>query len=239
METQRSGRSDRRKLASSRFLAPALIVVAAAGCNGMSWSWTPGIFSTPPTKTTFITPAQRIDELRTLADSRGGGASSDQVVAQLGEQLKSEADPLVREEVVRTLAAFPIASSVFVLEAALADVEPGVRVAACETLAKLRYAEALTALARAAKTDANVDVRLAALTALGNFQVQESIDSLAAALDDRDPAIQLAAMESLRRVTGQDFGGRADAWKMYARGETPPPPAPVSMAERLRGFSPF
>jgi hypothetical protein len=223
------------------WIAAIGLAAASAGCNGANWNLPFDLFGSTGPKTTFVTPAQKIEQLKVLAETKGEGTgkTADQVVVQLAEQLKTEADPLVREQIVRTMTAFPTAGSVFVLEAVLTDREERVRIAACEALAGLKYTEAQTALVQTLQKDADVDVRLAAADALGKFPVQQSIDALAAALDDRDPALQFKAMASLREITGQDFGNRVDAWRMYARGETPPPPAPVSIAERLRGWTQF
>jgi hypothetical protein len=41
------------------------------------------------------------------------------------------------------------------------------------------------------------------------------------ALDDPDPALQRRAVESLRQVTGRDFGNDVVAWRTYVQGGEP------------------
>jgi hypothetical protein len=59
------------------------------------------------------------------------------------------------------------------------------------------------------------------------------------ALDDRDPAMQYVGVQSMKALTGKDYGGDVAAWRELAGGGSPPLPPPPSLAERLRGWSPF
>ncbi len=81
-------------------------------------------------------------------------------------------------------------------------------------------------------------MRLAAAEALGKINSPDSIKALAVALDDRDPALQYAGVQSLKAITGRDYGPDVQAWRQVASGGNPPPYTP-SVAERLRKVSPF
>ena len=82
-------------------------------------------------------------------------------------------------------------------------------------------------------------MRLAAAEALGNIKSPDAIQALTVALDDRDPAMQYAGVQSMKSITGKDYGGNVQTWRQVAAGQTPPPiPAP-SIAERMRRVSPF
>jgi hypothetical protein len=54
---------------------------------------------------------------------------------------------------------------------------------------------------------------------------------LAAALEEGDPAMQFRAVQSLRSVSGRDFGNDANAWREFANGGNPQP-APSSLVQR-------
>ena len=58
--------------------------------------------------------------------------------------------------------------------------------------------------------------------------------ALGAALEDRDPAMQYRAVQSLQAVTGQNFGNDVERWQQYVRGEVPKSREPTSLAERFR-----
>jgi HEAT repeat protein len=75
----------------------------------------------------------------------------------------------------------------------------------------------------------DVDAKLAAVRALGSFQDPLAVQALGAALEDRDPAVQYAAMQSLHHSTGKDLGHDVRRWKDLLRD-----PA-VVVAERSHG----
>jgi hypothetical protein len=60
------------------------------------------------------------------------------------------------------------------------------------------------------------------------------VQALGIALDDADPALQHRAVQSLERVSGEDFGDSVPAWRQYVRGEPVNAPEPPSIAERFR-----
>jgi hypothetical protein len=47
-----------------------------------------------------------------------------------------------------------------------------------------------------------------------------AISSLAAALKDRDPAMQYAGVEAMKKVTGEELGNDVEAWRQYAANAT-------------------
>ena len=78
-----------------------------------------------------------------------------------------------------------------------------------------------------------------AAKALGKIKSPEAMKALAVALDDRDPAMQYVGVQSLKSITGKDYGPDVQAWRQVAAGGAlPAAPAP-SIAERVRGMSPF
>ncbi len=185
--------------------------------------------------TTFNTPAMRVDAVREFAAKSTGADSPEQrqITDQLARQIQVEPDPLVRQAVVTSIAAYKTPMAQQVLEAGLGDDNAAVRVACCRSLGKRAETASVASLANALRSDKDQEVRMAAAEALGKINSPESIKALAVALDDRDPAMQYAGVQSLKSITGKDYGPDVKAWRQVAAGENPPEHAP-SIAERLR-----
>lgn len=214
-------------------------LAASAGCQSFSW---PAMWPFPEReRTSYRGPAMRIDAVEQLAAQATGVDSPEQreIAEQLARQIQIEPDPLVRTAVVRTIAEFRVPISVQVLEAGLADDSAAVRIACCRGLGQRAEASSVSHLAQALRGDRDFDVRLAAAAALGQIKTPEAIQSLVVALDDRDPAMQYVGVQSMKSLTGKDYGGDVAAWRQVAAGGNPPPPDPPSIAERVRSVSPF
>ena len=193
--------------------------------------------------TTLQTPSQRIERLKALADGAAGASAADQerTTADLAHQIQRESDPLIREEIIRTIAAYNTPLAAAVVAAGLKDSNSHVRIACCQALGRRRDSGAVTKLGEVLGGDTDIDVRLAAARALGSFRGPEAIGALAVALEDRDPALQYRAVQSLREVSGQNYGQDVAAWREFAKGGTPTPvPAgSVSLADRVGDLWPF
>ena len=217
-----------------------MLLISLGGC-AMYERHRPTFWPFPERKlTTYHTPAMRVDAIREFS-SRSTGADSPeqrQITDQLARQIQVEPDPLVRQAVVASIAEFrtPIAQQV--LEAGLSDENAAVRQTSCRALGKRGEPASVTCLANALNTDKDIDVRMAAAEALGKFKTPEATKALAVALDDRDPALQYAGVQSLKAITGRDYGPDVQAWRQVAAGQAPPARAP-SVAERLRKVTPF
>jgi hypothetical protein len=219
-----------------------LVMLATAplpGCQSLSW---PQMWPFPERElTTYHTPSMRVDALEQFAMRSSGVDSPEQrqITDQLARQMQVEPDPLVRRAVVHAIAEFrtPIAQQV--LEAGLADGDPAVRVACCQALGRRADAASVASLANSLRTDEDIDVRLAAAEALGKTKSPEAIQALIVALDDRDPALQYAGVQSMKSITGQDYGPDVQTWRQVASGGSPPPQQAPSLADRLRSAAPF
>jgi len=209
------------------------------GCRAIPW---PNVWPFPERKqTTYQAPAMRIDAIREFATRSTGIDSPEQrqITDQLARQMQIEPDPLVRRAVVETIAEFRTPMAQQVLEAGLNDDHPSVRIACCRALGRRGESESVAPLAQALRSDAEQDVRLAAAEALGRIKSPEAVQALVVALDDRDPALQFVGVQSMKSITGKDYGPDVQAWRIAATGGTPPPPASPSLAERLRSLRPF
>jgi HEAT repeat protein len=226
--------------------ALAVAALALAGCQSV---WTPNMWPFPEReRTTYTTPKMRVDAVAEFGLRSTGVDSPEQreITDQLARQIQIEPDPLVRQAVVRAISEFrtPIAQQV--LEAGLADQDEMVRVACCQELGERAVSglseaghTSVAALANTLRVDKDMDVRLAATQALGKIKTPEAIQAVTAALEDRDPALQFVGVQSMKSITGKDYGPDVQTWRQVAAGQTVPEPPAPSVAERVRGLSPF
>jgi hypothetical protein len=191
--------------------------------------------------TTFHTPAMRIDTVKQFARQTDGTDSPSQraLTDQLARQIQIEPDPLVREAIIRAAADFHTPLAIQIVEAGLGDSSRVVRVACCQALGQRAEPRCVPSLAKTLRDDEEMDVRLAAAEALGKINSPESMAALVPALDDRDPAMQYVGVQSMKSITGKDYGGDVAVWRQVATGGTPPTRETPSVAERIRDFSPF
>jgi HEAT repeat protein len=192
-------------------------------------------------RTTYHTPSMRVEAIEQFAMRSTGVDTPEQraITDQLARQMQVEPDPLVRQAVVRAIAEFRTPMAQKVLEAGLADDDKAVRIACCKALGRRVEAVSVKSLANVLRSDGEIDVRLAAAEALGQIKSPDAIPALAVALDDRNPALQYVGVQSMKSITGQDYGPNVEAWRQVAAGGTPPPAETPSLAERLRRVSPF
>lgn len=232
----------------TRFPAKAgrlvVTMIAAAGLVAGCQSGPVARMLAKPDRTTFRTPTVRTEEARTIASQATGQQTPEQqeLLNTLARSIQTESDPLVREALIESIARFPMPLADQVIEAGLNDPDAGVRRQCCESLGQRGKAASAPALARVVRGDENLDVRLSATQALGGIKAPESATALVAALEDDSPALQYAAVQSMRSVTGKDFGGDVAAYLAYAKGDETPVVAakPESGAGGfLRRFSPF
>lgn len=218
-----------------------MILAAATGCQVTPW---PMRMLHRPERTTYRTAQMRMDAIRDFRSKSTGVDTPEQreIVNQLARQIQVEPDPLVREAIVDTIAEFRTPLAAQVLEAGLADDDLSVRQHCCMALGRRGDPSAVPVLARVLNTEESVDVRLSAIEALGTINSPDAYTALVVAMEDRDPALQYAGMQSMHAISGKDFGGDVSSWLQYAKGENPGPPsdrAEISVARRLRALTPF
>jgi HEAT repeat protein len=219
----------------------ALLLAALCGCQAYE-RHRPTFWPFPERElTTYRTPAMRVDAIHAyvMRSTRVDSPEQRQITDQLARQIQVEPDPLVRQAVVQAIAAYRTPMAQQVLEAGMGDSDAAVRVACCRALGHRAEAASVPILAQAVRSDRDIDVKLAATEALGKIKSPESVKALAAALDDRDPAMQYAGVQSMKSVTGKNYGPDVQVWRQFAAGGTPPPEPTPSMAERLRRMTPF
>ena len=182
-----------------------------------------------------VPPRERIEQLKKLSEASAAATPAERlkISEQLASSIRSEKDPLIRLEIIRTLGRYPGPAADAILKAALSDSEAGIRVVACEAWGKRSDAQAVTLLSEALRSDVDGDVRLAAARALGETKSPAAVAALGEALADTDPAMQYRAVLSLKQATGKDLGDDVERWQQYVKGERRDQPA-ASMADRAR-----
>lgn len=160
-----------------------------------------------------------------------------QVATQLNKLIQEEANNVVVLQAVRTLGALTIPEAAEGLQQAARHASPDVRVVACEAWRHRGGPEAREQLTQIVNSDTDVDVRVSAARQLAYFRDTDSIRALGIALDDPNPALQFRAVESLKVITGQNYGDNVVAWREFvAGGQAKPGPGP-SWAARMVGWT--
>jgi HEAT repeat protein len=206
-----------------------------SGCELLP-SWVPFQGQTTDTIPGLVTPAQKMTQLKKLRldAPESNMEMKRQVVDYLTKNIRTEPDPLIRGEIVKTLGEYAIDTAEPVLRAALQDPDADVRITACEAWAKRPNAQAAELLVGILKNDTEQDVRLAAARSLGQTKDQRAIVALGGVLGESDPAMQRRAVMSLQTITGKDLGNNVDRWEKYVKEENPQPGNPESIAEKFK-----
>lgn len=180
----------------------------------------------------------RLEELSSLRDGAAGLNEAEQarVAQQLNQALVEDPSPLYRSEVVRVLGTLPTPVAAEGLRRAIQDDDTGVRIAACHAWADRGDQEALQVLGHIVGSDTDLDVRMAATRGLAKFNDPAAVRALGLALDDSNPALQHRAIQSLKDVTGKDYGNSVPEWRRFVRGEPVGRPESPSIAETLRNL---
>ncbi len=179
--------------------------------------------------------SDRLDELELLKSQLASMSPSeqDQWAQQLSSIVQRDPSAEMRAEAVSTIAQLPVEVVVTALNYASGDENEKVRLAACRAW-KARGGEAARdMLMSLAEKDESTSVRQAAIDGLSMFNEPEVTSTLARLLDDRSPAVQYQVAQSLKTMTGRDFGGDFEAWKQMLAGQDVAEPPPASITQKL------
>lgn len=188
-----------------------------------------------PEGPTVATPQDRINKLHQLAKtaSERGPAQLEGESQDMAKVLRKEEDPLIRAEILRTLAVYPTEIASKMLTAGLKDSDRDVRCACCAAWGKRKGHDATRLLAETLASDTDIDVRLAAAKALGETGDPTATEALKQALDNADPAMQYRVVQSLKKLTGKKYGDDVGVWREYLKGNNPPEP---SLSQQLKSW---
>lgn len=152
---------------------------------------------------------------------------------QLDEVIRQDPNPILVARAVKTQAAFPGDVASDSLRFAIGHAQADVRSAACKAWGKRGGADAPELLANVLGSDTDPDVRMVAAKELQRFHTPVAVQALGLALEDNNPALQHRCVESLKDITGKNYGDDVRAWREYvASGQAAPAPA-ASIADRF------
>lgn len=136
----------------------------------------------------------------------------------------SQADWTVRAAAIRALNRSRERSAMPIFIAGLGDRAELVRLESAKALANIPDESAVpTLMRRLAAADENRDVRIASADALRNFRRNDVAQGLIRVLLERDFSVAWQARQSLKFITGRDYGYDQGAWLDYLMREHPLP----------------
>lgn len=230
----------RRHVSSFSVLA-LLFLCSATGCAGNSipaWVRKMSFNKEDVDPRGNLAPYKVVEALRKEREEASSwpAAKQEAKAAEWAAMFRNESDPLVRSEIVRTIAMCGSPNAATTLTAALQDGERDVRMAACDAWASHGGPQAVPSLSSVLRQDRSQDVRMAAVRALGRMKGPEVAEALGRSLDDptqmmQDPAMQYRIVQALRESSGKDFGDNVNAWREYLQGGSPPE---ISTTQRMK-----
>ena len=168
--------------------------------------------------------ARKAQMNQAVAEVAGGTVESQQQVAsKLSEVVLRDPVLLLRLHAIQLMTSLNCPKTIETLNIAASDPSSDIRIAAVEAFQRIPGQDSIYQLQEIIANDNDDDVRLAAVRALGNLPGQSSVRALGVALNDRNPALQISATESLMQATGQPSIGRdVPAWQNYVQQVAPP-----------------
>lgn len=167
------------------------------------------------------TDAQRLEELQRLVTTMPSLSDADQDywLQHIEAILENDKNPEMRTHAIRALEKCRSATVLDVCEKQLDDESIKVRMAVCDVLATHDSARSTELLGRTIGSESNEDVKMAAIAAVGRHRSSEAAQTLKASLRSRNPAIRVAAVESLSSCTGKTLGEDPQVWVAYLEGK--------------------
>lgn len=212
-----------------RALAPSLARVALvallalpSGCDTIGSDFEAFTESfNPPTPAQAATwavdtsnPENQRRGIALLASAPWGGAEAYQKLYRL--YVEEQTDPLVKGFAVRALGRHGDASDAPLVVKELNSQYRPVRLEAAKALQRLHDPAAADAIwKKLIDQTEDSEIRTELAIALGQYPTDAVFQALIAALDHRELAVNLAALDSLQTITGKDFGLDQRAWNQW------------------------
>lgn len=215
-------------------IAAVMMVTVAAGCQTVNDDLT-GLFEelsrpSPSKAARWMfdpNPDKRRRGTTLIAGSPYGGAEA--YVRAYADMTQNDSDPLVRATAIRALARHGSPEHAIVIAEQLTHASPQVRWEAAKGLQRLHNPAIIDVMIKVLQNeDEDADVRMAIADALGQYHEDRVFQALLVALDHSELAVNTHALNSLRTLTGEDFGMNRGAWfrwreavdQPFARGGT-------------------
>lgn len=215
--------------------AALLLVVISTGCSNFvgttAKSFMTHIRTDPDPNKRYL--AYSSLSKRDLFDSPEQKA---QAVDLLIAKLEEGKEPLgIRVVICRTLGELNDPKARKVLIKTIGHPEGLLRAEACRALGKIGQVDDASLLARVMTIDNLEDCRMAAIEGLGEMKTTDPriIQILIEGMEHEDPAIRMASLTSLRKISGIDLGVETDPWRKHyeALSAKPADPSPTQVKE--------
>lgn len=199
--------------------AAALLLLAAGGCDTISSDFG-SLFESfnPPTPAQAALwaadtndPENQRRGIALLAGAPWGGAEPYVRLYRL--YVEEQTDPLVKAFSIRALGRHGDATDAKLVAGQLASTNRLIRLEAARALQRLHDPAVADAIWKVLVDEAEDDrIRVELAIALGQYRTDSVFQALVRTLDQRELAVNLAALDSLQTMTGRDFGLDRAAW---------------------------
>jgi hypothetical protein len=130
--------------------------------------------------------------------------------------IDENSDPVVKATAIQALARHGQPEDAALIARQLDSPVEQIRIAAARGLQRIHNPAIADQLwKKLIREDESAAVRVELAIALGQYATRDSFEALTAALDDRELAVNLAAADSLRLITGADFGLESARWRAW------------------------
>lgn len=134
--------------------------------------------------------------------------------------VEDSSNPLVRAAAIRALGRWGDGPDAQLIAAQLGNDSPQIRLESAIALQRIHEPPIEDRIwRRLVDADEKESIRIELAIALGQYDSDASFQALCDALDDRSLSINLAAADSLRVMTGRDFGLDAPTWLSWYDGQ--------------------
>ena len=131
--------------------------------------------------------------------------------------IEENSDPVVKATAIQALARHAQPEDAVLLAKQLDSKVEQIRVAAAKGLQRIHNPKIADQIwKKLINEEETAAVRVELAIALGQYPRRDVFEALCAALDDRELAVNLAAADSLRLMTGADFGLEQGLWRGWA-----------------------
>jgi HEAT repeat protein len=151
-------------------------------------------------------------EVRFYAAEALGKIGDVQAARPLANLVSKDPDPKVRLAAIKSLDQVQGKSEYRAVISALSDAEPEVRGYAAELLASWNLEEAQPKIIKMLKEDRSNVARSSCAHALGVYNNISAVPALIQALGDEYKDVRIYALDSLKKISGQNYGYDKQAW---------------------------
>ncbi|MFM1829663.1 MAG: hypothetical protein RLZZ558_3 [Planctomycetota bacterium] len=211
------------------WMAASLVLAWMTGCDtlGSDWSNFTSSFNPPTPQQAAQWAVDPYDSEKQrhgtmlLANAPWGG--SPVYVSMYRVYVEENSDPLVKVAAIEALGRHGEPQDAELVARMLRHPSPQVRLAAAKALQRLHDPRVSSLIcSRLVDESEEGAVRVELAVALGQYATDDAFQALAATLDARELAVNLAALDSLQLLTGRDFGLDRPLWLSWYRSTSAP-----------------